>query len=664
MTGSRRMRPSKPLDYSPWQLFSSVTSLDRDYVRANLDYRCGRERLWGASCSEGPSYDGKCRGTAECTPHLNNERYECRRPAHSGGPCEDGPLPNGSCCRNHPPCAPYLTMPAKLRRITRLSVVAMVALIATLLVFNVSDGSLAPSSLDPGQLSGSHAGFTSEKGCISCHTGHQTNTVEWILAVFQQNKISDGCISCHEFGGSEAAAHNASFERAEETGAEVSCMSCHTEHKGLDANIVKISDAECGNCHQVRITNFVADHPEFSESYPHDVRVGIKFDHSSHINKHFKDAKVSDNAPGSCSGCHLVDKAERSVAISGFDEGCGACHGDQMESRELVMLRVPEFEENLFEYDDILEVCGPTMEQFEVLQEQLELYSEGEEPEIDEEEEYESVGEDVNEFLAYLLDVDVDDTEDYSEPVTTLIGELTSDGLDPLLDRISDVDNDNQGTTMLSGLSPELIKRVACAWAANIEYEPPAEPLASGWYGEYTEIRYRPLGHGDKTVQSWLEFAIASVSEADEDRLDLALEFRDIVLDPKSGPGLCIKCHVVSAVDGDEISSDQSGLSIAWNYSPPRERAWSKYNHGPHLDILGKDVGCQNCHVLNNESSFSDSVAGYDQHPYESNFSNIKVETCAACHSPRQVKDDCLVCHEYHFEPGFKEQMLAHDESS
>ena len=54
------------------------------------------------------------------------------------------------------------------------------------------------------------------------------------------------------------------------------------------------------------------------------------------------------------------------------------------------------------------------------------------------------------------------------------------------------------GTVILAGvIAEELVKRVACAWAANLEYEAPADNALGGWHGDALELRYAPVGHGD-----------------------------------------------------------------------------------------------------------------------------------------------------------------------
>ena len=669
------------MGFDPWRMFSSITPLDDDYERPNMAYRCGRERRWAKPCPNGPTVGGKCGGTSECAPHLKDGRYECRLPKWAGGPCADGPMPDGTCCRTHPPCVPNLTTRAVRNRLSIVAAAAAVALIGAFLSF-APDSAAWFSSLDPGPLSGAHAEFTEKQGCAACHEAHSLDAGAWFLAAFTPSDPTAKCLSCHSFAGPERAAHNATFARAEATGAALGCTSCHTEHKGAMAQIAGLSDTQCNVCHETKFGNFSSGHPAFSKTFPHRQRTAVLFDHVRHMNIHFEDAKVADKAPKSCAGCHQVDEARRRVAPAGFDKSCAACHGDQMAGREMVLLRLPEFEENLIDADDVLAACGPTADQVEALEERgemlaahIEALEADEEPEQAEEEEdddeYEAVSVDEPDPLAaFLLGFDVDDMESYGEPLQTLIGEMAENGVDPLAERITDATDEARATAALAGLGAELVKRVACAWAANLEYEAPADPDFGGWYGEATEIRYKPLGHGDPVARAWIEFSIAAAraadDEGDEDARERAVAFRDTLLDRKSGVGACTKCHGINDRDADGAAAEGDGLDleISWTLAPPQNRPYGKFNHAPHLNMLGRDFGCKQCHVMAEKADYAASFSDYNRNSFVSNFAAIKRETCAECHATGQVRQDCMLCHDYHLEPSFRKQMLAHDDES
>ena len=97
----------------------------------------------------------------------------------------------------------------------------------------------------------------------------------------------------------------------------------------------------------------------------------MQFNHSSHLGKHFTDQRYLERAPADCTSCHEVDTAARAVEPAGFEKTCAACLSDTIRERELVVLRLPEFEENLIDRDAVTEACGPTLESWELLREQM-----------------------------------------------------------------------------------------------------------------------------------------------------------------------------------------------------------------------------------------------------------------------------------------------------
>lgn len=674
-----------PLNYDPWHLFSSVTPLDNDYERPNLAYRCGRERFWGKGCWAGPSQGGHCRGTQECTPYFNDGRWECRRPAHAGGPCRFGPKPDGQCAWQLPPCVPRLTQRAVRHRLAFLAFAAAIAIIAAFVTFGPS--TLAHfDSVSPGPLSGFHNQFTGEEGCAACHESHPLPTDQWVLAAFAPSDMSSQCLDCHTFGGPPLSPHNLDPITLAKPVKDVECTTCHTEHNGETGAISGVSDVQCKSCHTKKFDGFAEDHPPFSDNFPHREQTSVKFDHAAHLARHFEEPRYADRALKACSGCHLVNDADRRVQPGSYQETCAACHDDNIPARELTLLRLPEFLEDNMDHQAVREACGPTLDRYEMMVEQMEMLTEtvqemaaGEEidpadaedvlAEIapEEEEDFYSVSVDTPTlFTGLILGVDVDDVDDYGEPVQTLIAEMVEDGIDPLKERIAAISDEETANALLAGLNPELIKRVACAWAANLEYEPPADMETGGWFGDFTEIKYRAMGHADPVARNWVEFALSSVPAMaeDEDLFEVAVAFRDSIIDRKEGPGACAKCH--SIIDADAVDAETDGdevnLSVAWGFGRSQPPAYLMYSHAPHLNLLGRDLGCNTCHKIAGEADFAGAFDDFNPHRYVSNFAAIAKETCVECHAPGKVRQDCLLCHDYHYEPRFKLKMLAHDD--
>jgi len=516
------------------------------------------------------------------------------------------------------------------------------------------------SALDAGPLTDEHMNFTDTQGCAACHQPHGLQTASWLAAAFTDTDMTAQCLDCHTFGGPARGAHN----EANPTGpmeSRIDCMMCHSEHKGIAANISQLNDDQCASCHTKKFVRFDSDHPQFRPNFPHFTRSAIKFDHVSHLSKHFENARFEDYVPRGCVGCHEVEGATRQVTPLGFEETCSGCHAKQILSRDLILVHLPEHFEPLAKTDDVLNTCGPTLEQFEAARD-------GEE--VEEDEEFESVsGEELHVSSAYLLGVPADDPEEYHDRLSELVQSLMrqEDGITGLTDLVSEHVQDDERYKLFAGVNPEAVKQLACAWASNREYEYPSEPEFGGWFGDLTEFKYRPLMHADPVLQSWIEFAIAVEERAEgEDEQERAMAMRESLLDPKDGPGACLKCHSVSATD--------DRLFVNWTYeqvaSSDRPHHW--YSHGAHLRLVGGGGislsdpvnGCAMCHRLNKEAKFAESFDTFDASGFASNFHAVNKVSCVECHAEERVRQDCQLCHRYHLEPGFKAEMMDEETSA
>ncbi len=617
------------------------------YERPNSGYVCGRGAEWGTPCWHGPNYDGSCGGEVECTPYDNEGRWECRRAQAAGGPCENGPGPDGSCGCSHPPCAPR---PALRQHRWRISMIALGLVVAALAAFTHLTGdagsfteTVRNAALDAGELTDGHAGFTGAQGCKACHSAHGAQPMAWLASAFSANDMTKACLGCHTFGGPARAPHSKNFP-ANKGARKTECAMCHTEHKGRDANISSLNNEQCANCHEKSFSNFVRGHPKFSDKFPHFRRASIKFNHASHQEKHFQDKNVANNAPANCTTCHRMEVADRVVASLGFESACAKCHADQIPKRNLVILRLPEFEETNFDREAVIEACGPN-------------------PDFEEEEEYESISSDeISVIAAYMMGKPRDDAGEYGEAFQELVMGMAEDGTGPLVDIIEGSGAAVDPAVLLAGLNPEVTKRMACAWAANLEYELPAEPSFGGWYGDLLELVYQPSGHADPVLRGWLEFAAAAAG-ADEEMLARAEEMRAQLLSPKTGPGACIKCHAMTrdVADGPP--------RIEWRYHKDRIRSSQSYSHRNHLDLVDprgakladSGQGCTVCHKLDLEADFEGGYKDFNPQTYSSNFGSIKKETCVRCHSQGRVRQDCQLCHVYHTEPAFTGRVTRNE---
>ena len=619
------------------------------YERPNNAFVCGRGAEWETPCRHGPNYDGTCGGVAECTPYNNRGRWECRRAQAAGEPCENGPGPDGTCGCTQPPCVPRRTL---RRHRWRISVITLGFVVAALAAFTHLTGEadiLAETfrigALDAGELTDGHAGFTGEQGCKTCHSVHGAQPMAWLASIFSGSNMTKACVSCHTFGGPASAPHNAIFA-VDKKVRQTECAMCHTEHKGRNADISGLSDGQCASCHEKPFTNFSMDHPGFSKRFPHFRRASIKFNHAAHLGQYFRERKVAKDAPANCTTCHQAGSVERTVEPLGYEEACAACHADQITKRKLVVLRLPEFEEAAIDFEAVAALCGPNED-------------------TEAEDEYESISADeMSEISAYMMGLPSDDPAEYGEAFQDLVMGMAGDGTTPLVEMLEGSAASIDLAQLLAGLNPEAAKRMACAWAVNLEYELPAKPVFGGWYGDLLELIYQPSGHNDLVVKEWLDLAAAVGGEdEDEEAIERAEMMRARLLSPRDSPGACIKCHAVTR------DAEDGPLRIEWRYHKDEARKYQSYSHRRHLRLVDPqgvklsdpNQGCTTCHILDAKAGFEAGFKNYDPATYSSNFVSIKKETCVQCHTQGRVRQDCQLCHNYHKEPAFAKHVTRNE---
>ncbi len=172
-----------------------------------------------------------------------------------------------------------------------------------------------------------------------------------------------------------------------------------------------------------------------------------------------------------------------------------------------------------------------------------------------------------------------------------------------------------------------------------------------GWFAASSPyaVRYRPLGHADSFMRSWLDLsARLSGSNASAERLFRQLAGRAIT---SGAVGSCLRCH---SVDSDS----DSGLRINWTPRPAR-RSFTRFNHAPHQRIMS----CSECHTATDAGEKGESLAAYldgfrteigsaeigvDFTSFTSNYGGIDKASCTRCHTPKQAGNRCLLCHNYH----------------
>jgi len=159
-----------------------------------------------------------------------------------------------------------------------------------------------------------------------------------------------------------------------------------------------------------------------------------------------------------------------------------------------------------------------------------------------------------------------------------------------------------------------------------------------GWFRDGATLYYRPVGHADPVLKGWL--GVLTSLESSHSWTSAVLE----TLRSNEYPGRCTKCH----------SSEQGADTRQVIHWRPRVgvKALSRltvFSHKTHFPMLSEE-GCTTCHQLNPEvgKSYLESYEHGDINKAVSNFSPIKVETCASCHVPQRAGDRCTTCHRYH----------------
>ena len=323
------------------------------YSRPNQTWTCGRQSE-GSPCRIGPAADGSCRADFECRPAKRDDRWHCTRSDLAGGECRHGPLPDGTCCKPVARCRPVMNWRARPGAAAR----RVAALTFGLLLIILAGGG-GPAFINPGPLTFQHGGL---KDCKGCHTAFDKGPTAWIHAAFaEKTDIADSkrCLVCHDLGGDSFRPHGLSssrvaeltrgasppsigswaaipasaamlFNPAKRLDSPLPCMTCHQEHRGPAFDLTAMADANCQFCHSFQFPSLGNAHPEF-DNFPFKRRTRIRFDHLSHIEKHFRGKEMRQSAPKACKSCHEPDENGFKMLVKSFDNNCGACHAGQVE---------------------------------------------------------------------------------------------------------------------------------------------------------------------------------------------------------------------------------------------------------------------------------------------------------------------------------------------
>jgi hypothetical protein len=196
----------------------------------------------------------------------------------------------------------------------------------------------------------------------------------------------------------------------------------------------------------------------------------------------------------------------------------------------------------------------------------------------------------------------------------------------------------NAPAEVASDAVPAAQAKAAPVISIESDVDPESWAEYGGWYRQDYAIFYRPTGHKDKFIYSWLFLTGPQAPKGD--RSPAAAVFD--ILTSKDAQGSCSKCHSVDDIRG-------KGRLV--NFSPPRIEAkrgrFTNFIHEPHFGVLD-NRGCLTCHNLEKGRPY---LQGYEQgnpKSFASNFRSVKKELCQSCHTSSMARQDCLLCHKYH----------------
>jgi hypothetical protein len=168
-----------------------------------------------------------------------------------------------------------------------------------------------------------------------------------------------------------------------------------------------------------------------------------------------------------------------------------------------------------------------------------------------------------------------------------------------------------------------------------------------GWYRQDYAIYYRPTGHKDKFIYSWLTLTGPQAPKGDASPAAAVFDF----LTGKDAQGSCTKCHSVDDVQGKGRVVNFSPLSVE-----SKQGSFTNFIHEPHFQAVGigqrigilENRGCLTCHELEKGPAYLKSYEQGSPQNFVSNFGEVKKDLCQTCHNNSTARQDCLLCHKYH----------------
>jgi hypothetical protein len=170
------------------------------------------------------------------------------------------------------------------------------------------------------------------------------------------------------------------------------------------------------------------------------------------------------------------------------------------------------------------------------------------------------------------------------------------------------------------------------------DIDPEAWADTGGWYRQDHAILYRPAGHKDKFIASWLLLTGPASSKGQPSPEAAVFD----TLTAKDAQGSCAKCHSIDETAG-------KGRTV--NFTPLNAKSktgqFTRFIHEPHFGLM-EERGCVSCHELQKSQPAIKSYEQGDPKVFASNFGPVKKQVCKTCHTASAARQDCTLCHAYH----------------
>ena len=167
-----------------------------------------------------------------------------------------------------------------------------------------------------------------------------------------------------------------------------------------------------------------------------------------------------------------------------------------------------------------------------------------------------------------------------------------------------------------------------------------------GWYRKDYAIYYRPAGHADQFLRTWLDFSATPPGSKNANVLAPVFE----TLTHEEAQGRCTKCHTVT--QGPDNTPQVTWAARVAKQSQEISDRFTRFSHAPHLSMLDKR-GCLTCHELQKPKKLNKAATSKPPKPVADvpSFKPITKVTCVACHASGKAAHDCKQCHTYHIAP-------------